>query len=201
METGILFLRIGLGIDSKQCWTTLGQLCSWSCQSSEAEEVLTLGQGSSFLGCGEAFRPNRFLLANILLCGLGEWDGQDSKMAPNISTSLVYMTYLFPPLECGHDLQKWWMGRSHWAAQAKGFCRCNKGSKLAFQWVKREITMEKEMATYSSILAWEFSWTEEPGRLQFMASQRAGHNLATEQQPPQPGRFWFREILLDGNVA
>ena len=29
----------------------------------------------------------------------------------------------------------------------------------------REDPLEKEMATYSSVLAWEISWTEEPGRL------------------------------------
>ena len=38
------------------------------------------------------------------------------------------------------------------------------------------------MATHSSILAWEIPWTEEPGVLQFMGSQRIGHDLATEQQ-------------------
>ena len=38
------------------------------------------------------------------------------------------------------------------------------------------------MATYSSILAWEIPWTEEPGRLQSMGSQRDGQNLVTEQQ-------------------
>ena len=32
--------------------------------------------------------------------------------------------------------------------------------------------LEKEMATHSSILAWEISWTEEPGRLQFMGQQK-----------------------------
>ena len=42
--------------------------------------------------------------------------------------------------------------------------------------------LEKEMATLSSILAWEIPWTEEPGGLQSMGSQRVGHNLATEQQ-------------------
>ena len=38
------------------------------------------------------------------------------------------------------------------------------------------------MATHSSILAWEIPWTEEPGVLQFMGSQRTGHDLPTEQQ-------------------
>ena len=38
------------------------------------------------------------------------------------------------------------------------------------------------MATHSSTLAWEIPWTEEPGRLQSMGSQRVGHDLATKQQ-------------------
>ena len=40
----------------------------------------------------------------------------------------------------------------------------------------REDLLEKEMATHSSILAWKIPWMEEPGRLQFMGSQRVGHN-------------------------
>ena len=35
---------------------------------------------------------------------------------------------------------------------------------------------EEEMATHFNILAWEIPWTEEPGRLQFMGSQRVGHD-------------------------
>ena len=36
--------------------------------------------------------------------------------------------------------------------------------------------LEEEMATHSSILAWRIPWTEEPGGLQSMASQRVGHD-------------------------
>ena len=36
--------------------------------------------------------------------------------------------------------------------------------------------LEKAMVTHSSILAWKISWTEEPGRLQSMGSQRIGHD-------------------------
>ena len=46
-------------------------------------------------------------------------------------------------------------------------------------WVQslgREDLLEKEMATHSSILAWKIPWTEEPGRLQSMGSQRVGHD-------------------------
>ena len=38
------------------------------------------------------------------------------------------------------------------------------------------------MATDSSILAWEIPWTEETGGLQYIASQRVGHDLVTKQQ-------------------
>ena len=41
-----------------------------------------------------------------------------------------------------------------------------------------EDTLEKEMATHSSILAWRIQWTEEPGRLQSMRLQRVGQDLA-----------------------
>ena len=40
-----------------------------------------------------------------------------------------------------------------------------------------EDAQEKEMASHSSILAWEIQWTEEPGRLQSMGSQRVEHNM------------------------
>ena len=40
----------------------------------------------------------------------------------------------------------------------------------------RDDLLEKEMATHSSILAWKIPWMEEPGRLQFMGSQRVGHD-------------------------
>ena len=39
-----------------------------------------------------------------------------------------------------------------------------------------EDPLEKEMAIHSSTIAWKIPWTEEPGRLQSMGSQRVGHN-------------------------
>ena len=40
-----------------------------------------------------------------------------------------------------------------------------------------EDSLEKGMATHSSILAWRIPWTEEPGGLQPMGSQKVGHDL------------------------
>ena len=72
-------------------------------------------------------------------------------------------------------------------------------ASLIAQWVKNLPTMqelqemwarslgwedppEKEMATHSSIVAWKIPWTEVPGGLQTMESERVGHDLATK--PP-----------------
>ena len=44
------------------------------------------------------------------------------------------------------------------------------------QSLAQENPLEKEMATHSSTLAWKIPWTEEPGRLQSMGSQRVGRN-------------------------
>ena len=46
-------------------------------------------------------------------------------------------------------------------------------------WVRSlgwEDPLEKEMAIHSSTIAWKIPWTEEPGRLQSMGSQRVGHD-------------------------
>ena len=40
----------------------------------------------------------------------------------------------------------------------------------------REDPLEKTMATHSSTLAWKILWTEKPGRVQSMGSQRVGHD-------------------------
>ena len=40
----------------------------------------------------------------------------------------------------------------------------------------REGPLEEGMATHSRILPWRIPWTEEPGGLQFMGSQRVGHD-------------------------
>ena len=48
----------------------------------------------------------------------------------------------------------------------------------------QEDPLEKGMAIHSSILAWRIPWTEEPGGLQFVGSQRVGHNWVTNARSP-----------------
>ena len=45
---------------------------------------------------------------------------------------------------------------------------------------RQEDSLQKRMATHSSILAWEIPWTEEPGGLQPWGRKRVGHNLETK---------------------
>ena len=52
-------------------------------------------------------------------------------------------------------------------------------------WVGK-IPLEKEMATHSSILAWEIPWIEKPGGPQSIRSQRVEHDLVTKQQTIGP---------------
>ena len=52
-------------------------------------------------------------------------------------------------------------------------------STMQETWVRslgQEDPLEKEMAIHSSTIAWKSPWTEEPGRLQLMGSQRVGHD-------------------------
>ena len=56
----------------------------------------------------------------------------------------------------------------------------------------QEDPLEEEMATHSSILGWRIPWTEKPGGIQSMGSQRIRHNL-TEQLS-----FWFTSRFTEG---
>ena len=59
-----------------------------------------------------------------------------------------------------------------------------------------EDTLEKGMATHSSILAWRTAWTDEPGKLQSMGSQRVGHNWATSTFTYVPGMMLGTEATV-----
>ena len=71
----------------------------------------------------------------------------------------------------GYPLQYSWA--SLVAQMVKNLPAMRETSVQSLDW---EDPLEKEMATHSSTLAWKISWTEEPGRLQSMGSQRVGHD-------------------------
>ena len=68
----------------------------------------------------------------------------------------------------------------------------------------QEDPLEQGMATHSSILAWRIPWTEEPGGLQSMVSQRVGHDWATRQQQqlraPRDEGEWALVLILKSSA-
>ena len=76
------------------------------------------------------------------------------------------------------SLGKLWelvMDREAWCAAVHGVAKSQ--TRLSdFTFTFHFHALEKEMATHSSILAWRIPWTEEPGGLQSMGSQRVRHN-------------------------
>ena len=69
------------------------------------------------------------------------------------------------------------MGLPRWLSQEVKNLPAVQETQVRF--LSREDPLEKEMVTHSSVLAWRIPWTEEPGRLHSMGSQRVGHNWAT----------------------
>ena len=68
-------------------------------------------------------------------------------------------------------------------------------------WVRSlgwEDSLEKDMATHSSILAWRIPWTEEPGGLQSTGSQRVGNDWATSLSLSLSTAFHYIHFLLRG---
>ena len=53
---------------------------------------------------------------------------------------------------------------------------------MRVQSLGREVPLEKEMTTHSSVLAWRIPWTEEAGRLESMGLQRVRGDLAQQEQ-------------------
>ena len=68
-------------------------------------------------------------------------------------------------------------------------------------WVRswdQEDPLVKGMAAHSSILAWRIPWTEEPGRLPSMGSQRVGHNWVTFKKQISDIGLYFLVVSLFG---
>ena len=93
---------------------------------------------------------------------------------------------------------RWWVGciydgslPSGWSSEAGGVwhggfpggasgeepaCPCRRHNETRIRSLGREDPLEEDMATHSRILAWRIPWTQEPGGLVSMGSQRVGHN-------------------------
>ena len=147
--------------------------------------------GCSPLGCQESDmtndqkilmiiwqKPSKFCFVILLL----KKKKKKKKLSPpQITIGAVYLALPFPFTSNPSKLQ---------------FCVLYKGLPWWLRWQKRLSTMwetqfqslgwedplERERAILSSTIAWKIPWTEEPGRLQSMGSQRVGFDLMSKQQ-------------------
>ena len=107
----------------------------------------------------------------------------------------VYDIYYMPHSHClhctlcgGSRVALWFLqGRSSaWASQVAPWWRIllltREPQETWLRSLDQEDPLEEEMATHSSILAWRIPWTEEPGGLQSVGSQRVGHDQTTEHR-------------------
>ena len=139
---------------------------SWWCHSTVSSPVTTPPHTPRFSSCLQSFPASGSFPVNSLFASGGQ----------SVGASVLPV-----------NIQGWFPFR--WT----NYCPIiQKRTSLVTQTVKRLPTMwetwvqslgwedllEKEMANYSSILAWKIPWMEEPGRLQSMGLQRVGHDWA-----------------------
>ena len=67
------------------------------------------------------------------------------------------------------------------SAVKESSCNAGDAQEIQIRFLGQEDSLEKEMATHSSMPAWKIPWTEEPSGRQSIGSQRIRHGLATKQ--------------------
>ena len=96
------------------------------------------------------------------------------------SGSTVETKFSMPITQCSHGCDfywfVWYMMSALVAQRVKNLPAVQETQVQSLGW---ENLLEEGMATHSSILAWRIPWTEEPGGVQSMGSQRIGHDWAT----------------------
>ena len=73
------------------------------------------------------------------------------------------------------------VGLPRWSRGKEAACQCRSRRRHRFN-PESGRSLEKEMATHPSLLAWRIPWTEEPGGLQSMGLQRARHDIMSKEQ-------------------
>ena len=100
---------------------------------------------------------------------------QRARQMPHLYSLILAVTH-------GHfcSILFYWLYRLNWASLVDHMVKTPPAMQQTWvQSLGQEDPLEEGMATHSSILAWRIPWTEEPGRLQSMESQRVTHSWAT----------------------
>ena len=109
-----------------------------------------------------------------LVC-CGSWGHKESDITERLNwrhmIQRIYKLLTKPNLD---------IGAFPMAQQVKNLPAMQEAQEMQVWSLDQEDPLEKEMATYSSILAWEIPWTEKHGRLWSVGSQRVGYDWASE---------------------
>ena len=140
--------------------------CSNSCPLRRWCRPIISSSVTGFSSCLQSFPPSEsFQMSQFFASG-----GQS--IGVSASASVLPM-----------NIQDWFpLGWIGWISlQSKGLASVFSSTTIQeHQFFDDQLSLlEKEMATHSSILAWKIPWTEEPGWLLSMGSQRVGHDWAT----------------------
>ena len=74
-------------------------------------------------------------------------------------------------------------------------------TEIWVQSLDQEVPLEEEVVTHSSILAWEIPWTQKPGGLRSMGSQRVEHDLTTKQRQQSPCTYIRLYLIISEKIA
>ena len=86
------------------------------------------------------------------------------------------LTFALPVKKINNKCLNMCVGLPRWLSSKEPTCQCRKHRRRGFDpWV-RKLPWRRAGQTHSSILAWRIPWTEEPGGLQSIGSQRVGHD-------------------------
>ena len=112
--------------------------------------------------------------------------GQIAYIQGQVSKKRCLSLTIFPLSSLSNYIKTIWQNYSQQGggpSQVAQMVKCLPAmQKTRVQSLGREDPLEKEMATHSSILAWEIPWTEEPSGLESMGSQRVINDLVTKQE-------------------
>ena len=110
----------------------------------------------------------------------GRLQSMESQRVRHDWVTYFHNLYFSPPSPPTLSPNKYTLLKCHRASLVAQMVKCLPAMLETWVWsLGWEDPLEKEMSTYSSILAWKIPWMEEPGRLQSTWLQRVGHNWST----------------------
>ena len=126
------------------------------------------------------FLPGEFQGQSSSLAVYSLWGNKEPDMTEQLITIIAYLVVITNSAKGREIYISPWCPR--WHSGKESPCQCRKHRRLGFNpWV-RKIPWRRKWQPTPIFLAWKISWTEEPGGLQSMGSQRVSYDWTTEHR-------------------